>query len=264
MNLRTVITSSLLCFFLIIGIGAKAQEKSVYLFSFKHLKESVSHEFLLSPFLHHAKSPHLANYYVNGGSLIYPMPVYNRVYGIITATYQPKLRLVEFGSKASIALRIPMTFSLSAVDLKTKEGNKYTPSSVVNYNINYGYYEGSRDNALGAFNTEIGGLLGVDFGKDATIENESKTGLSLAAGYNIIYAPLILRKYDNEPRSAYKGLLSWGSLIGQVGIIKKGFSIYYAFGLNPTRVHYDDALGIESTVRTNTYQRLAIGFKLGK
>lgn len=264
MKYRIVITTFILGCFLFVGLNAKSQEKSIYLFSFKHLKSSLGHEILFSPFLHHAKSPHLANYYINGGNLVYPTAVYNRVYGIITATYQPKLRLVEFGSKASIALRIPMTISLSTVDLKTKEGNKYTPSSVISYNINFGYYEGSRDNALGAFSTEIGGLLGIDFGKDATIENEAKTGISLAAGYNIIYAPLILRKYDNEPRSAYKGLLSWGSLIGQVGFIKKGFSIYYAFGLNPTRVHYDDALGMESTVRTNTYQRLAIGFKLGK
>jgi len=174
------------------------------------------------------------------------------------------LRLVEFGSKASIALRIPMTLSLSTVDLKTRDGNKYTPSSVIRYNINSGFYEGSRDNALGTFSSEVGGLIGLDLGKGSTIENGAKTGLSLAAGYNIIYGPLILRKYDKEARSAYKGLLSWGSLIGQVGIIKKGYSFYYTFGLNPTRVHYDDSLGSESTVRTNTYQRLAIGFKLGK
>lgn len=264
MKLDRIKLSIVLCLFTFFGIVANAQDKSIYLFSFKHIKSSVGHELLLSPFLHHAKSPHIANYYINGGSLVYPTAVYNRVYGIITATYQPKFRLVEFGSKSAFVLRVPMTLSLSSVDLKTKEGNKYTPSSVVNYNINFGYYEGSRDKALGAFSTEIGGLVGFDFGKESTIENESKTGISLSAGYNIIYAPLILNKYDNEPRSAYKGLLSWGSLVGQVGIIKKGFSIYYTFGLNPIRVHYDNALGIESTVRTNTYQRLAIGFKLGK
>jgi len=241
-----------------------AQDKSVYFFSPKHLKTSLAHEILFSPFMHHARSKRKANYFIGGSTTIRPQPVYNRIYSFLTTTYQPKLRLVEFGNKLSLTLRIPMSFSLSTVDLRTKNKLRYIPSPLAEYDINRSSYSLRRTSALGVFNAEIGGLIGFDVGQGATVENTSKLGLSLSVGYNLIYAPLFFNQLDIQARSDYKSLLSWTTLVAQIGIHRNRFSLYYMAGINPTRVNYYNNSGFEETVMTDTYHRVSIGIKLGK
>lgn len=254
----------LLIIFSAVAVTAKAQDKNVYLFSFKHFKTSFGHEILVSPLMHHARSGHVANYYTSGGSVLNPSPVYNRVYGFFTMTYQPRFRLIEVGKSFTVALRTPLTMSLSTVDLRTKESNRYSPPTITQFDPTTARYSNSRISALGTFHAESGALIGIDLGRGATVENTAKRGLSIAAGVNMIYAPLNMNEYLSSTRADYKGLLSWASPVAQIGLLGSGVSLYYTFGIRPVRVHYYNNRSEEVTVLTNTYQRVSIGFKLGK
>lgn len=214
--------------------------------------------------MHHARSGHIANYYTSGGNVLNPSPVYNRVYGFFTTTYQPRFRLVEIGKSVSIAFRTPASISISTVDLRTKESDRYTPPTLTQFDPNTARYSNARVAALGVFHAEAGALIGVDFGRGSTLENTAKKGLSIAAGINMIYAPLNLNEFTTATRADYKGLLGWASPVAQIGLIGSGVSLYYTFGIRPVRVHYYNNRSEEITVLTNTYQRVSIGFKLGK
>lgn len=248
----------------VFSLAVYSQDRSVYFLSFKHFKTSFAHEILFSPFLHHARSGHLANYYTSGGSVLNPSPVYNRVYGFFTTTYQPRLRLVEIGNSFTIALRVPVSVSISTVDLRTKERNRYSPAPITQFDPTTASYSNTRTAALGVFHAEAGALIGVDLGRGSTIENVAKRGLSIAAGINMIYAPLNMNEYLSATRADYKGLLGWASPVAQIGLLGGNASLYYTFGIRPVRVHYNNNASEEITVLTNTYQRVSIGFKLGK
>lgn len=242
----------------------KAQDKSVYFFSLQHPKTSISHELLVTPFYHHARSPKVANYYYASGDYLIPTPVYNRVYSLVSLTYQPKFRLVEFGSKLAISLRVPLTGGVSFCDLRTPEGERWSPATLDPFNTLTKRYENSRYSGLGAFHVEGGALIGVDYGFGSTVENTNKSGISLGAGINRVYAPLLLTSnYSDQTRADYAGLLSWNTLVSQVGLHFRKVSLYYMFSVRPTRIYYKTQnISVEKSVLTNTYQRFSIGFNL--
>lgn len=247
-----------------LSISLLAQEKKIYFFSLSQPKTCISHELLITPFIHHARSPKIANYYYASGEYLIPTPVYNRIYSIASLTYQPKFRLVEFGSKLAITLRTPITAGLSFSDLRTPEGERWSPATLDPFNTITKRYENSRYSGLGGFHVEGGALIGIDYGFGSTVENTNKSGISIGAGINQIYAPLLLAtNYDNQTREDYAGLLTWHTLVSQVGLHFRRVSFYYMFSARPSKIYYKSQnLVTEKSVLTNTYQRFSIGINL--
>ena len=246
------------------GVSQNEATKSVYFLSFNNLKSSMRNELGFSFLTHFAKSPLLAEYnYVDAG-VSYPQPVFNRLIGIFSMTYEPQLRLVEVGSSFSLSLDLPITGSLSTVDLRTPWGTSYSTEEVTANDISTGVYAKERHAELGFLNSELGALATLNFFQGATLENTQAMGLSLSAGVNYITAPLIMNFSDGISRSDYKGFLSWTSVVSRLGIRFGRVSMYYMIGINPTRVLYIDRYDDNERVFGNTYNRFSISFRLGR
>lgn len=246
------------------GVSQNEATKSVYFFSLNDLKASMRNELGFSFLTHFAKSPLLAEYnYVDAG-ISYPQPVFNRLIGVFSMTYEPQFRLIEVGSDFSISLDLPITGSLSTVDLRTPDDISYSTEEVTANDISTGVYAKERYGQLGFLNSEFGALASLNFFQGATFENTQAMGLSLSAGINYISAPLIMNFSDGISRSDYKGFLSWTSVVSRLGVRFGGVSMYYMIGVNPTRVIYIDRYNDNERVFGNTYNRFSISFRLGR
>ena len=252
--------------FIAICITGIAQDNgsSVYIMSFKDLGYSTSHQFQVSAFSHNTRSAQIATYYISPGQELLPTPVYNRAYSFFTLGYQPGIRIVEFGSKLSLSLKVPVSLAFSTVDLRTKSGNRYSFPDAAQFNYNSGTYTYERPSAIGYISGELGGLIGFDLGAQSTIENTNEWGLGFSAGYNLILAPIFMDGFTDQTRADYKGDFSWATMVGQIEIHKQRVSLIYMCGIRPIRVHYTDQFFNEETVLTNAYQRVSLGFKLGR
>lgn len=246
------------------GLSQNEATKSVYFMSFSHLNSSMRNELGFSFLTHFAKSPLFAEYnYVDAG-ISYPQPIFNRIIGVFSMTYEPQFRLVEVGSNFSVSLDLPITGSLSTVDLRTPFGTSYSTEEVTANDISTGIYAKERYAELGFFNSEFGALATMNFFQGATYENTQAMGLSLSAGINYITAPLIMNFTDGVTRSDYKGFLNWTSVVSRLGIRFGRVTMYYMIGVNPTRVLYIDRYGDDERSFGNTYNRFSIAFRLGR
>jgi hypothetical protein len=214
---------------------------------------------------HWSKSKMITTYTEVKEGVAYPEPVFNRAIGIMAATYEPRLRLMEWRSGASVTLDVPLTFSLSVVDLLTGSRKHFSAEPLTQAELQSGIFAKNRGGVLGGFHTEVGSLLSVNVGQGATIENTSQAGLSLGIGYNFLYGPLMLNPFQNQERKDYKGYLGWVVPVGRIGLHIDKVVIYYAFSVAPVRVNYQTGYTFgPQTEWTNTYNRISASFRLGR
>ena len=191
-------------FCLLYAITGEAQvssEKKIHLFGFSDLRSSIRHELGASFFTHGYRSPRFAVRYALENSVAYPSPVYNRGTGLISMHYEPRLRLIEFGSNASITLDIPLVIGLTLVDLTTPEDFSYGVDSLSDAAFNAGIFSNERSSELGVMHTEYGGMLSFNCFQGATFENTAAIGFSAGIGMQRVSSPLIMNfiaGYDRE------------------------------------------------------------------
>lgn len=253
------------CMMLVASAGYTQNEGSgIFVFNPKYLKSSMRHEIGLSLGTHWVRSPMVAEFIKVRNNIAYPTPVYNRVIGLFAMTYEPKFRLIEFGSAASISLDVPLTLGLSSVDIVTPSGDHYAADEITANDLETGVYSKEREAALGGLHVEGGGLISLNFWQGSTLENTSSLGLSISGGINAIYAPLVMNIIYEYERSDYKGMLAWYTPVARMGLHIKGVVFYYTIGVMPTNVAYQSRSGVSRTAFTNTYNRFSISFRLGK
>ncbi|NQV53916.1 MAG: hypothetical protein HQ500_12075 [Flavobacteriales bacterium] len=250
------------------GISFGQEEGSdprIYFFNPSHLKSSIRQEVGMSIGTHWTKSP-MRNIYTSvDDGVAYPEPVFSRAIGILAGTYEPRLRLIEYKSNASISLDIPLTLSFSLVDVLSGSRYKYSAEPLTEQELASNIFSKERDGILGICHAEAGALLSVNIGQGSTIENTKMVGWTLSAGYNLVRGPLFMNFIENYDRADYKKYLGWGTPVARVGIHAEMVVVYYMLGIAPTRVNYQTGSTFDvQTEMTNTYNRLSLSFRLGR
>jgi hypothetical protein len=249
---------------LFLGVGDGIGQ--TYLFNPKHPQSAIRHELNFSLFSHFTRSPQLATIHKVKSGLAYPEPIFNRVFGIATAGYEPRLRMIEWGNSASLSLDIPLNVSLSLVDItnKTREV-QYSPVPVTDAEFNSGIYFNTREGDIGIFHSEIGALLSLNLLQGSTLENTKGFGLTFSAGVNRVMAPLFMNFLYGYKRTDYKGMLAWNLAVARFGLHFRGVAFNYMIGVNPTNIYFTDVNSNTSTsVFVNNYNRFSISFRLGQ
>lgn len=242
-----------------------AQEKDFYFFNPKYLKSSLRHEVGMTIGAHWTKSKMLTTYTSVVDGIAYPEPVFNRVIGLMTLTYEPRFRLVQYKSDASISLDIPLTGSLSLVDVLSGSRFRYSAEPLTEAEISSGIYAKERSGILGGLHVETGALLSLNLWQGSTLENTKPVGLTLSGGVNYIYAPLVFNILEDYDRKDYRGFMNWVTPVARLGFHFDRLVLYYMIGVRPTRVYYRTGFTFEEqSVLTNTYNRLSLSIRLGR
>lgn len=240
-----------LCIGMWIGLSG-VQAQSVYAFNPKYFKESFTSELGFSFLSHHVRSPKFENYYRSDGG---DRPVYMRSFSILSMSYEPMFRLLEFGSKSSLSLGVPLTGALSTVDFRTPLGDKYDAEASMDFSAS-----AERSASLGSMSVEAGGLLTYTIGAGATIENTSALGFSASVGYVRVQAPLLMSLLFQYDRLDYEDYDSWGHIVARLGLRTNRVMFYYMIGLNQQLTEYSNA----QTTLLRTYNRFSIAIRFGK
>jgi len=241
------------------------QNRSFYFFSPRYLRTCFRHEIGFTFFSEHYRSAAMDTIYDVNYTQAYPSPVYMRVFTIMSMSYEPQFRLVEYRSSQSLSLDLPLNVGLSAVDLRNRSGKKFDPSPVTESEVQQGVFYHERDGELGVGHAELGALLAYNLGQGATQENVSPVGLSLAVGYNYTYAPLSMNSIYDFKRSDYARYLHWGQWVGRVGLIVHRVMFSYTIGVNSRWYEYQDwASNLNKHVLVGSYNKFAVSIRLGK
>lgn len=261
-----MIRASISILFLLVMFSVVEVKGQTYLFNPKHPQSSIRHELNFSFFSHFSRSPQVATVHTVRGGLAYPEPVFNRVFGIASVGYEPRLRLIEIGSSVSISLDIPLTFSLSSIDItNTSRDIKYSTAPVSDTEFNSGVYFNVREGNLGMFHTEAGALLSLNLFQGSTLENTNGVGLTISGGVNRVMAPLFMNVLFDYNRSDYKGMLAWNLAVARIGLHFRGVVFSYMAGVNPTNIFFTDAFtNSDDNIFVNNYNRFSIAFRLGQ
>ena len=249
-----------------VSSGQEADDDpSLYFFNPSELRSSIRHEMGMSVGTHWTKSPMCDVYTSVVDGVAYPEPVFSRAIGIISATYEPRLRLIEYKSDASISLDIPLTLSFSLVDVLSGSRYKYSAEPLTEQELASNIFSKERDGIVGICHVEAGALLSVNLGQGATIENTKTVGWTLSAGYNFVRGPLLMNFFEDYDKADYKSYLGWGTPVARVGIHADKIVVYYMLGITPTRVNYQTGSTFDvQTELTNTYNRLSLSFRIGR
>ena len=246
-------------------LGAQEADKSLYLLSPRHIETSIRHEIGVSIGTHWSKSQMWTTFTTVEDGVAYPEPVFSRVIGVGALTYEPRLRLLEYKSVASLSLDIPLTASFSVVDVLSGSRRKYSAEPLTEQEINSNIFSKERSGFLGLFHGEAGALLSLNFGQGATLENTQAIGWTVSAGYNYLRGPLFMNFFQDNKRSDYGQFMGWATPVGRLGMHIDRFVLYYMIGLNPTRVIYQTGSTFEPQIEmTRTYNRLSISVRLGR
>jgi len=234
-------------------------DKKVHFFSFSHLKSSLRHELGFSMGAHVVKSPQVATYRVISNNWVYPEPVFNRAIGIFSMSYEPKFRLIEVGSALSLSLDLPLTASLSTVDVRTKDAFQVDAATLTDPVIS------QRSAALGWGHVEGGGILSINLLQGSTYENTAGIGLSAGLGAIFVYAPLVMNPGYGFLRSDYAGMTNWVTPVGRFGLHFRGVVLHYTIGVLPTKISYQSGNSLLSrSTYVNTYNKFTLAFRLGR
>lgn len=252
----------------LISVVAVSQDRqqSFYLLSPKHLGTCFRHEIGFTLFSQHYRSGVKDTIYDLDFTTAYPTPVYMRVFSIFSMSYEPQFRLVEFRSTQSLSLDLPLNIGLSLVDLRTRSGVKFDPEPVTEEQVESGQYYNQRGGELGVGHAELGFLLAYNIGQGATLENTFPVGLTIGAGYNFTYAPLLMNSIFEYDRSGYGKYLRWGQLVGRVGFIVKRWTFAYTVGLNSKWISYPSPSfsNVHQQVLVSSYNKFSFSIRLGK
>ena len=249
--------------FLFAGAGLKASDGPIRLLSLKYFNTSYSSELGMTFFTGYVRSPMMNKVYEIDQTRAYPLPVYTWVYPLGILSYEPKLRLLEFGSANSLTLNLPIAAGLSVVQAVDANRTTYDPNASEIPNV-FGPDEWSeRSGVLGTGHLEFGGLIGYNLGQNATVENTWPIGVNISAGYNFIYAPIAMT--TGEDRSDYADVAFWNHIVGKVGLDFGVVGIAHMFGLNTEEVLYEPrGLGTNASVNTRIYHRFMMTIHIGK
>lgn len=255
----------ILAMVLLTPLFTNAQEDGpFYFFSLSHPRTSFRHEIGFTMCTQHYRSAAMDTVYSVDLTRAYPTPVYMRVFSIMSISYEPQFRLVEYKSSQSLTLNLPLNVGLSLVDLRTRDGEKFDPQPVTQTDIQNDVFYHTRVGELGVGHAEIGALLAYNLGQGATQENVSPVGMSVALGYNYTYAPLMMNSVYNYPRAEYSRYMRWGQVVGRVGFIVKSVMFSYTLGVNSTWYEYQTTLGLHKRVLVGSYNKFAVSIRLGK
>lgn len=238
-------------------------KKSIYVLNPFQIKTSVRHEIGMSFLTHFYRSPDQAVHYQVNQGIAYPQPVFNEGFGVLSLHYEPRIRLIEYKTWASITVDLPLVFSLSIMDLKTEDGFRYSTDTVSDASFNAGIYEAERGNDLGFMHVEAGFMASLNLFQGATYENTSPVGLSLGLGVQRIYSPLAMNFLADFDRDDYAEFDAWWTPVSRLGLHFRGMVLAYTIGVNPTRVYYE-TLNAKRAVNTNTYNRFSISMRIGR
>jgi hypothetical protein len=242
------------------GFGLK---KPFYVVNPFQLKSSLRHEIGMSFLTHFYRSPDQAIHYQVNQGIAYPQPVFNEGFGVFSLHYEPRLRLIEYKSWASLSLDFPLVFSLSIMDLKTEDGFRFSTDTVSDASFNAGIYEAERGNDLGFMHVEAGFMASINLFQGATYENTAPIGLSLGLGIHRIYSPLAMNFLADFQREDYAAFDAWWTPVSRLSLHFRGIVMAYTIGVNPTRVYYE-TLNAKRAVNTNTYNRFSISLRIGR
>ncbi|MEQ9186900.1 MAG: hypothetical protein RLP15_04140 [Cryomorphaceae bacterium] len=256
-----------MAFLLAGGVSAQvdSEEQRLYVLNLKHLNTSLRHELGMSIGTHWTKSPMRTTYTSVVNGVAYPEPVFTRAIGILAASYEPRLRLLEYKSAASLSLDVPLTVSFSLVDVLSGSRFKYSAEPLTQQELASNIFAKERDGILGISHIEAGALLSFNLGQGATVENTDMVGLTLSAGFNYIRGPLLMNFFEKYDRDDYREYLDWATPVVRMGIHADKLVVYYMIGVAPTRVYYQtgSTFGVQSEM-TNTYNRLSLSFRIGR
>lgn len=233
---------------------ARAANPPVYFFSAKYFGESFSNELAFSFLTHHTRSPQFETFYdLRSSGVFREYPVYMRAYSILSVTYEPIFRMLEFGSASSLSLNVPLTIGLSAVDFRTPYADRMDVENSPEIGAST-----ERSAAVGSMHVEGGGLLTYNIGAGATAENTSSVGLSLGVGYNRIMAPLLMNVVYEYSREDYADYDSWGHVVARLGLRTNRVMFYYMSGINPQLIRFNGS----DSVLGRSYNRFSVSFRL--
>ena len=262
MRIKNILFVSVLSAILVIvSCSNTIAQGPVYLFSFKHFKQSFNQQLGLTFFTNYTRSPLLGTEFVFTNTQAFPVPVYTNVYSIASLTYEPQFRLVEFGSSQSITLNTPATLGFSIVDvcisLDDLNRDHYSPEPS---EISGQSFE-TRSDYLGLGHLEIGAFGVYNIGRNATAENTWPIGFHIGLGYIYTYGPLYI-EYLEISRSDYSKYMRWGNLVGRLGMQTGPVGFSYTLGLDQTTVQYKEISGSINTLQTSIYHKLTMSFNI--
>ncbi|MEX2595379.1 MAG: hypothetical protein WEC59_00505 [Salibacteraceae bacterium] len=237
--------------------------RKVHAFSFKYFRSSFRHELGFTVGAHWFRSPQMETYYKLKQNAAYPEPVFNRGVGVLNISYEPRFRLLEFGSSVSFTLDVPLLVSISGIDVRTDDGFRYSTDSIDIEDFRTGIFAKERTERLGTFHAEAGAMIGLNFGQASTYENTNRLGLSIAVGVNYFTAPIFMNSSRGYEREDYENMLTWITPVSRLSLHFRSVSISHTIGVNPTRVTYPTLTSSRSAL-TNTYNRLSIAFRIGR